>query len=561
MSLLRAVGAFNIGTGAVGTTTAVTTTDPDSGTFQPKVILFWWSGRTENVDTTGSLDVKPGFGWAGSSALFSALTTQMDDGPTTSATDRRITNAACISCLDTAGAIDGEADLQSFDVAGFTLEIQNQFATNLRVHYLALGGTDITNVGIVEFEEPAATGNQDYVVGFRPDAVFIIGMGDSQPAAPPVTQVYSLMSIGIVAGSTPVNMVISAGSVDASADAFTNRYSKSGECIAQTIADVVQTRATLTQWNSDGFRLNWLERLETGRSHIALCLKGGRYHVGSLITRTDTGTITVSGITFRPRAVLFLSNCAPENTVDTASPDWLWSIGAGISPTERGAQGVVDDDAATDMECAASVRHDVVYVDINIADDTVGGLMDLQSIENDGFVCVMDDADLSAAFVPFMAFGDMPALTADPGSYTVTGAAATILTARVMEALAGSYVLTGAAATLLAARLLTLDAGTYTLSGVDATLLSGRMLTADAGAYVLTGAAAELVFGALGGAFSLSLDPGIYAIVGKSATFFLEVPRLRDPEHEVWVAIGPALGGAGHAEYVGRPAKPWRGRR
>src|SRR5947209_736339 len=50
-------GAFNIGTGAVSSTVVT------SGIgFQPKVVLFWWSGRTETVDTTGGASISRGFG-------------------------------------------------------------------------------------------------------------------------------------------------------------------------------------------------------------------------------------------------------------------------------------------------------------------------------------------------------------------------------------------------------------------------------------------------------------------------------------------------------------------
>lgn len=66
-------------------------------------------------------------------------------------------------------------------------------------------------------------------------------------------------------------------------------------------------------------------------------------------------------------------------------------------------QAISDEDNLADTETATGNYDSAVY--INIADDAAVGLMDLKSIESDGFTCVMDDTDPSACWVTYLAFG------------------------------------------------------------------------------------------------------------------------------------------------------------
>ena len=125
-------------------------------------------------------------------------------------------------------------------------------------------------------------------------------------------------------------------------------------------------------------------------------------------------------------------------------------------------------------------------------------------------------------------------VTADAGSYTLTGGAATFKRDLVVQGDAGSFALTGVAASLLTSRILTADAGAYALTGYsstlirdeviyagafafhytgnDAGLITDRILTSDAGAYSITGGAADLLKASV-----LTSDAGSYAITGKDA--------------------------------------------
>lgn len=105
-------------------------------------------------------------------------------------------------------------------------------------------------------------------------------------------------------------------------------------------------------------------------------------------------------------------------------------------------------------------------------------------------------------------------LTADAGSYTVSGSAADLLRSLILSGDAGSYTVSGATASLLRSKLLSADAGTYSVAGQAADLLRALLLTGDAGSYTLTGAAATL---AVSGDTTLTAEAGSYSVSGSPA--------------------------------------------
>jgi hypothetical protein len=118
-------------------------------------------------------------------------------------------------------------------------------------------------------------------------------------------------------------------------------------------------------------------------------------------------------------------------------------------------------------------------------------------------------------------FGDRPfgfvsstyTLTADKGSYTQTGVAATLKQAHLLTAAVGSYSLTGVAASLKVGYKVTAVVGSYTLTGVAAALRrTYTPLTASAGSYSLTGVSASLKVG-----YKVAASVGSYSLTGIAA--------------------------------------------
>jgi hypothetical protein len=104
------------------------------------------------------------------------------------------------------------------------------------------------------------------------------------------------------------------------------------------------------------------------------------------------------------------------------------------------------------------------------------------------------------------------ALTVDAGTYAYTGQAAEALAGRKLSADAGAYTQAGQAADTLFKRLLAAEAGAYTEAGQAVTFAFGKQILADAGAYAISGQAASFVRAIPG-------EVGSYAITGQDATF------------------------------------------
>lgn len=400
VALSAKTGSFNIGLGAATTTVPVTGVG-----FTPKVVIFWWSGRTETVDTVGRATHLQGVGWATSATAFRCQGHRAADAQATSQTDQGHRADSCV--LEQGdGAMVGWADLQSFDADGFTLEILDAFVTDMRVSYLALGGDDLTNAASVLWN--AANGTPPFTqavtgFGFQPD--FVLSLGGPPWGNPPTTAASKQFSIGMASGSSNM-FVTSHQSRDAQVDTNSGAYGIDSEFLAypSVTNPSIGPRATLTSFDTDGFTVTW-SQAGSGLRNQTLGLKfGGNVAVGSVLTQTDiTTAITVSGLSFQPAAVLFLSHCKAESTTGTIQDHDAWSLGAATSATERVAQALYDLDAAATSEVSTALETDEVYINLNSAG--LLALMDLTAMNSDGFSCIMDDAEAAQTIVGYVAFG------------------------------------------------------------------------------------------------------------------------------------------------------------
>ncbi len=104
-------------------------------------------------------------------------------------------------------------------------------------------------------------------------------------------------------------------------------------------------------------------------------------------------------------------------------------------------------------------------------------------------------------------------LTADAGSYTLTGQDILFLSGNRVDLLAGSYTFTGQPASLVREYSLLSDAGSYTFTGQASTLTYGKKITASGTSYTLTGKAAVLLQ-----THTDNFAPGFYPVSGQNAS-------------------------------------------
>ena len=105
-------------------------------------------------------------------------------------------------------------------------------------------------------------------------------------------------------------------------------------------------------------------------------------------------------------------------------------------------------------------------------------------------------------------------LPIDVGSYSITGSAVTLAYDRILDMEAGSYSITGSDAGLLAGFTLVAEAGSYAITGTSVDLEHVKVLQADAGSYAITGTAVDLSYG-----YKIAADSGSYAITGTNVDF------------------------------------------
>lgn len=420
MAMNSFVGAFNTGTG----TSDVVVTDPG---FQPKLIVFWWSGRTETTDTVGGTDLFRGFGWTiGTNAADNhSVCGNQDDGNTLSDANSAHSSSACILSVSFTNTIDGALALKSFDSNGFTLQVNDAFPRDSRIHYLALGG-DITNLATGEEREGTTANFNTTAPGFQPDLVMFMTTNVSN-AAPAAISSGGAMGFGCATSSAAASQWAWAGTTEGAGIGTSDAasYCLQGECMAwlpSTASTVVDGRCAFLSMDTNGFTIDFLEGIGTRRWHW-LAVKGGQYRVENLTTSlTLDADLVETGFGFTPTAALFVSHAKAASLSNNAQNNDELSFGAFSSLTNRGVQATTETDAATVMLCGNAVEHDCVYLSLTQVDaTTVDGRCDIQSIDSDGFTLNQTTADPVASFVGYIAFGSSP-VTRNPGRLSLLGA-------------------------------------------------------------------------------------------------------------------------------------------
>jgi len=389
-------GAFNIDS-------SVTAGNDQSVTgvgFQPKIVFFFWAGGTAAVDEVAGGTYNLGFGAATASDSRWSVVTMSEDGQADSDCYRYQSVSCCIRTYSAAGTLDGYADFKEFGADGFTLTIDDQFASNYRVSFLALGGADLTNVYLGSKQRDADTGACAVTgVGFQPGAViFCTGHGSATEHA----STTGAFSLGWTDGTNDgvVGLVVE----DNQAASDTKGYGYNAEVLAQVVywSSSLSNRDSTTSLDADGFTLNQDEGA-TQLYYFFACLKGGQYAVGDLTTRTDGNNISEDP-GFDPVALLFSSANRAHSTQDTATDHARISIGAATATDERTVAAISDEDAQATTETAYTNQDDAVYA--HVVDDAIEALMDVTDMAvGTGFACVMDDTETSACWVNYLAIG------------------------------------------------------------------------------------------------------------------------------------------------------------
>lgn len=370
--------------------------------FQPKALILWATPITSdgfNIDAVHSFAVMTG------PTQRRCISTIADDNvdPSTSHHARRNSNMAIT--IVQAGSVSGgsikvEADLVSFDADGFTLNYSTVGAGLFYIiHYLALGGSDITNAYVSNFTMPAATGNYPITgVGFQPD--FVLGCTVNTTAVANSTHLHHHLFAFKSPTQRGCASVRGRNSISPTQTAVYQRTDKALSVISST-SDVL-IEADHVSMDADGFTLNFPTVGAGGELVPFLALKGGNYFVGSDTQKTSTGTKAKTGIGFTPVGLLFFgTNRAADSTLDLTQAKM--SIG-GTDGTAEGCTWFSETDNVTTTDANTLTSSSKVFKHATNPNN-VDAECDTQSLDSDGYTLSWTTADAVAREFIVVAFG------------------------------------------------------------------------------------------------------------------------------------------------------------
>jgi hypothetical protein len=359
-----------------GTITARTSTGSQAYTgigFQPKVILFWGTLATADGAVT------PGSNWAGV-ACDNAGTIQQWSiayggnhaaASTNEASYTSVTSAITIwpSGLSTATSMTGQAAVTAFGVDGFTLNWTDLAPAAYVIHYLAIGGTDITDCAAGSTLSASAAGNQDFTtgIGFQPSFVL---MANHQGNAGVRTA--GGINLGMAAdhGGSIGQFAYGFNTTDgAAAAAVAGGFDTANVVASPSTTGVWNWRGSLTAFLATGFRVNWTTAA-AARPMLWLAIAGINARVGNDTMKTGTTgakdtTPTLTGLT--PKAVLLASLGQPAGASypDTTSADLVKLSQGAFTAADEGGIWFGNDDLAdpTSVRARSSTTQTLVQDD------------------------------------------------------------------------------------------------------------------------------------------------------------------------------------------------------
>lgn len=408
MALNAKVGSFTKSTGGAPASQAITGVG-----FQPEALILWSVSGV--ASGTWKASYVQSFGFSSSATDVGSSAAVAVDNVATTNTSRRFA-AKAFTQVAGSEAARAECDLTSFDADGFTLNWTTNNATDDIIHYIVLGGADLTNSKVIRWQAPAAAGNKAVTgVGFQPDC--LIHVAWESATDPPASAANARLMFGVMesgGGEWSMDLFSADNTAVAAHTPGKTWDSDSGiHASTSTIADLMI--GDFVSMDADGFTVNF-STTQNGSEFFTLCLKGGQYKAATF-TKSTGGAPASQGVTgagFTPVGVLFGS---ADVTAAGASAGTLMSVGA-TDGTTSGASVITEEDTAvTNTNVDALSRTDRVFLKETGFDAATEAEAATTSLDSDGFTLSWNPNDAVATIIGYLAFGSSGA-----GSQTVSPA-------------------------------------------------------------------------------------------------------------------------------------------
>jgi hypothetical protein len=345
MTLFVEKGTFTKETSNVdGTDQVVSLTN---GSLTPKVLWLWTDAQTANDSFSENFNWSYGYSDA---TTHSAVAFFSEDNPTQSDCETHFRSDSCVIINTTVGTpatVDARASCTAFAAGSFTLDWAVSSADACIIHYMVMGGTDITNVKVTQHTVgDTSTGAHAYTgIGFQGDFVQFLGPdldlinGSSTSAGP---------YIGVATDSTH-EWAFSGVSEDAAGNADTYSLMQStdmchiGPLPATGASDF---EADFTTFGSDGFTFNVQDAVSNVNQRFSsLVIKGGLWDVGSGTAPAAAGQQTVNTTSGRDPEGVQIFTWGNTSTAAFSVAQNRVSIGGGDNSLTEGCISTHDADA------------------------------------------------------------------------------------------------------------------------------------------------------------------------------------------------------------------------
>jgi uncharacterized repeat protein (TIGR01451 family) len=287
----------------------------------PKALILWTAGRTSE-SPTASFWVAQGFSDGATSYSFAAASSDAQ-GLIADRAQRIAAKALTIVVGDE--SVAAQADLSNWDASQFTLNWTTNDSGARIIHYLIIGGDNVS-AKVVNWTMPTSTGNRSVTgVGFRPDLVLHIHGTELLTGGAPNSDPDAGIGLGAMNGAGEQWASFQYGD---DINYQTSRGQRTDSALAVTDAASYTARASYVSMNSDGFTLNFATASQAGQV-VSLALQGMASKVGSFNKITGAGAQALTGVGFRPEALVLSSWNRAANTGDQASLNWGLSVSDG----------------------------------------------------------------------------------------------------------------------------------------------------------------------------------------------------------------------------------------
>lgn len=227
--------------------------------------------------------------------------------------------------------------------------------------------------------QKAATGTQAYTgVGFTPKLVIFWGGGQTAAGA----AAHALFHFGAVRTPSPTDRFY--GRISSRDNVGTSQTARSTNFDTACIAILDHTGASvgaadIVTFDSDGFTLDWLATDGTARKINYLALGGSDLSVavGSFAGKGSTGTLAVTGVGFKPDALILFG------TRGSAGTDAHMSMGFANADDEFSVSGCSEDAVGTSD--TRSQLDNYIWQNVSDASDSIIVTASLSSLDSDGF--------------------------------------------------------------------------------------------------------------------------------------------------------------------------------